>query len=1335
MEKQKKNRLIWFFLCVLIMIFRSTGVGQHYNLKNYSIEEGLAQSQVRALYQASSGYLWIGTLGGGVSRFDGLSFANFTKKDGLSSNHVVSIFEDSQGNIWFGTYEGVSRYDGITFQPVQTGNGLSNSKVRAIAEDRQGNIWFGTEAGLWKYDGKEYSGFTVATGLADDVIMSMLVDSKGKIWIGTENGGIGRFDGRSFTNVSITTGLGDSTVYAILEDRKGNIWFTAPGGVGKYDGKDFTNYTMADGLNNNIIRAIIEDHDGNLWFGTNGGGIFKYDGKGFTYITEKNGLSSNMVWALLEDREGNIWIGTYRGGLDKYEGDVFTYFSSKDGLGDDVIRAIFEDRAGNFWFATFRAGVSKFDGKTVTTFTTKDGLVNDFVLTIYQDRKGNLWFGTYGGVSRYDGQKFINITAEDGLNDRVVRAIYEDRAGNLWFGTNTSGINRYNGKSITYITRKDGLPADDVTSIMEDRRENIWIGTTKGICFSDGKTFTDISGKCGFKQKNIYSIAQGAKDNLWLAAYGDGIIKFNATNLLKTLPEGTTGDKCDCSFEVFDSRDGLHDNNVVSIVFDDNGKLWIGTEKGISQFDVGEYEKSGRKIFKHYGREENLIGIECIHNSICKDRDGNIWFGTINGAIKYNPGREKSNLVPPLTHITGLHLLYGEESWLDYADALSLKDGLPLGLKLPYNKNYLEFDFMGLSFTAPGKVRYQYQLEGFDDFWVPGRVESYAGYPNLPPGKYTFKVKACNSDGIWNKEPASFYFEITPPFWSAWWFYLLCGFLVILALSVFIKVRIRGLEKQRKILRDKVKIATEELEKEKENVERINLELEDRVRERTSELKVSEEKFRLVVENANDAIFIVQDGLVKFPNPKTAEMLGYSEVELEKISLNGIIHPDGQDKEAGKQRGNPEEGRSPVTDSFRVKNKSGKEFRVEINSTPIQWEGKGAALYFLRDITEKKRLEAQLLDAQKMEAVGTMAGGIAHDFNNLLMGILGNASLILSEIDTGHPFYEGLKNVENYVQSGADLTRQLLGFARGGKFEVMPTELNRVVKNSSEMFNRTHKEITIHGKYKAGLWIAAVDRGQIEQVLVNLYVNAWQAMPGGGDIFLQTDNVVFGDDDMIPGGLNPGYYVRMSITDTGVGMDEATKQRIFEPFFTTKEMGRGTGLGLASVYGIIRNHGGAIQVNSEEGRGTTFTIYFPVAEREVVQEQKILKGYLTGSETILFVDDEKMVREISGKILKRLGYALFIAGSGKEAVAIYSKNRDKIDMVILDVIMPQMGGAETYNELRRIDPNVKVLIASGYSIDEQTEGMLAQGCRGFIQKPFGFEVLSRKIRSILDQKE
>jgi signal transduction histidine kinase/ActR/RegA family two-component response regulator len=425
----------------------------------------------------------------------------------------------------------------------------------------------------------------------------------------------------------------------------------------------------------------------------------------------------------------------------------------------------------------------------------------------------------------------------------------------------------------------------------------------------------------------------------------------------------------------------------------------------------------------------------------------------------------------------------------------------------------------------------------------------------------------------------------------------------------------------------------------------------------------------------------------------------------------------------------------PSTYAFRARNKSGEDVWVEINAVRILWEGRPATLNFVRDISEKKKLEAQYLQAQKMEAVGTLAGGVAHDFNNLLMGIQGHASLMLLELDPGHPHYKMLKSIEEQVKSGADLTWQLLSFARGGKFEVKPTDLNAIMKKTSTMFGRTRKEISIQSNLQQDLWPVEVDRGQIEQVLLNLYVNAWQAMPGGGSLFLETKNVVLDEQYRKPFYIKPGNYARISVTDTGVGMDEKTQKRVFEPFFTTKEMGRGTGLGLATAYGIIKGHGGIINVYSEKGHGATFTIYLPASEKKIEREKKSPEGLVKGDETVLLVDDEEVILNVNRMVLEKLGYKVLVARSGQEAIEIFRAQKEGIDLVLLDMIMPGMEGGKVLDILKRIHAEVKIILLSGYGMNDEVTRMMERGCRAFIQKPFDIGDFSRKIRDVLKEGE
>jgi PAS domain S-box-containing protein len=504
-------------------------------------------------------------------------------------------------------------------------------------------------------------------------------------------------------------------------------------------------------------------------------------------------------------------------------------------------------------------------------------------------------------------------------------------------------------------------------------------------------------------------------------------------------------------------------------------------------------------------------------------------------------------------------------------------------------------------------------------------------------------------------------------------------------------------------------------------------------------LHISEEKYRTLVNNIQDGVFILQDDRFRFVNEAMALMMGYSVEEMMGMAFLSLIAPEYRQRMADRylrrQAGETVENEY----EFDILHKDGStRLTVNMNIGVFSYRGKTASFGTIKDITDKKRaelerikLENQLQQVHKMEAIGTLAGGIAHDFNNLLMGILGNATLTLMNTDPAHPGYERLKNIEKYVQSGADLTRQLLGFARGGKFVVEPTNLNELIQSTSEMFARTKKEITISSSLQEDLLTVDVDRGQIEQVLLNFYVNAWQAMPAGGNLHLQTTNETLDDSCIQAFSVIPGNYVIFSITDTGVGMDSNIRERVFEPFFTTREKGRGTGLSLSSAYGIIKNHGGFINVHSEKGRGTSFTVYLPASKKSAGMENDICEPVVKGSGMVLLVDDEQMILDVGGQMLEKLGYHVLTAPNGKEALNLLERHHDHIVLVILDMIMPVMDGSETFDKLKSMHPNVKVILSSGYTVDGQAADIMKRGCNGFIQKPFNLKQLSRKMGEIL----
>ncbi|MGD0021769.1 MAG: PAS domain S-box protein, partial [Smithellaceae bacterium] len=506
-------------------------------------------------------------------------------------------------------------------------------------------------------------------------------------------------------------------------------------------------------------------------------------------------------------------------------------------------------------------------------------------------------------------------------------------------------------------------------------------------------------------------------------------------------------------------------------------------------------------------------------------------------------------------------------------------------------------------------------------------------------------------------------------------------------------------------------------------------------------LRESEEYFKEITENSSDVIIITdKNGDIKYCSRSIERFSGYKPEELIGKSGFTFIHPDDLERavdDYGKAILIPG---SAIPNEFRVVRKDGATRYFDgLGKNLLDNPAVAGFVMNIRDITERKqaeeekrRLEERLQHAHKMEAIGTLAGGIAHDFNNLLMGIQGYTSLTLLTLDPDNPNRERLKQIQEQVQSGAELAKQLLGFARGGRYEVKPADISNVIQKTSSMFGRTKKEITIHTKYEKNLSPVEVDLGQMEQVFMNLYVNAWQAMPGGGNIYLETENIFLNDELALLYSVKPGKYVKITVTDTGTGMDEKTRKRIFDPFFTTKEMGRGTGLGLATVYGIINGHKGMINVYSEPGHGTTFTIYLPASEKEIVKEETATGTIDRGTETILLVDDEKIILEVSRELLESMGYRVYAVGSGQEAVALFTRKRHEIDLVILDMIMPEISGGETFDRLREINPGIKVLLSSGYSLNGEAQTIMDRGCKGFIQKPFLIENLSRKVREILD---
>ncbi len=535
--------------------------------------------------------------------------------------------------------------------------------------------------------------------------------------------------------------------------------------------------------------------------------------------------------------------------------------------------------------------------------------------------------------------------------------------------------------------------------------------------------------------------------------------------------------------------------------------------------------------------------------------------------------------------------------------------------------------------------------------------------------------------------------------------------------------------------KDEIGVLARSFESMRRQLQKLFKDLEYRVSElklAQESLKESEAHFRGLFDGVPVGLYRTTfDGRIIDANPMLVRMLGYpSKAQFLSKKAEDIY---AQPIDRSKWKSIIE--RSDVKNVHEVKMRRYDQsvLWVENHSRTVR-DKDGTILYVegsLIDINERKKMENQFQLAQRMEAIGTLAGGLAHDFNNLMMGILGNVSIMKLDTENNSPHYEKLKKVEQLIQSGSQLTSQLLGYVRQGQFELKVLDLNKIVKDSVEIFGRTRKEVAIHMDLSSIAGQVEIDRPQVEQVLFNLFINSADAMPDGGDLRLQTSILNRSEIGQKPYKMGSGRYILLQVTDTGHGMDAETQNRIFDPFFTTKEMGRGTGLGLASAYGIIKAHAGFIDVASEIGQGTMFSIYLPVSERKIPEVVKGDASIKFGKGTILVVDDEEMVLDIGTEMIGKMGYQTLSARNGGEAISVYRKSPDEIDLVVLDLIMPGASGSDTFDMLRQINAGVKVLLASGYSIDSQAIALMDRGCDGFIQKPYNLEDLSLKIDEIL----
>ncbi len=840
--RNTKNKILLLLLVCLASLVQA----QTTSFINYGVEQGLVQSQVQTLEQDNEGNLWIGTLAG-LSKYNGRTFENFSRKNGLAEDWITVSYKDKRGDLWFGHWAGgVSRYNANRhkFESLNLEEYTRFKTVTAIQEDPQGYYWIATEgSGIFIYDPGKNKMFAlnVKDGIASSNVYDLTLDKYGNMWIATDNG-ITIFDTHldvsspaSFTDLNAARGFPSNTITCFTQANDGNEIWAGTADVGVIVLQLPTGFaarnapvllpthkvvSTTQGLAGNFIESLCADKRGFVWVGTVGGGVTKImpaksgnrntaiDQAIFKTYNTRQGLNYFNVRALLEDREGNIWIGTDVG-LNQYRGERFQLFDRQDGLLNDIVWATCTDRAGNIWLGTnnglTKLSFYKMSGNneqrfTTTNYTTANGLGSNVILSLFEDEQGTIWAGTgFGGVSKLSrgASQFETYTTTDGLAGNTVYAINADPKGNIWFGTK-EGASKFDPATKTFrnYSTEDGLGGNNVYRIFRDSQGRLWFGALGGyLSVYDGKSFTRYDESSGIIHRFILSINEDKDHNMWFGAYGGGLYLFDGRK-----------------FKNFTMENGLSTETPYAIITDNENNVWVGNSRGLDRYNRQD------SSFSHYGRSEGFLGVEVNPNAVALDRDGNLWFGTIMGAVKFDARENTKNTTEPLTQVNGLKIFMRNAAF-------------PEDARFTYDQNHLTFQFVGVSLSAPQKVRYRYKLEGFDKDWspVPTTINE-AVYSNLPPGEYVFQVQASNNDGVWNTKPVEYKFFVKPPFWQTAFFYIVMTLLVIFCIYGFDKLRTRKLQKQKKILEEKVEQRTLELAIKNEELAQKHKEITDSIR-------------------------------------------------------------------------------------------------------------------------------------------------------------------------------------------------------------------------------------------------------------------------------------------------------------------------------------------------------------------------------------------------------------------------------------------------------------------------------------------------------------------------
>ena len=1279
----------------------------------------LPGAQIGMAVQSADGYLWLATTKG-LLRFDGERALRMDPPamDSLPSPWVLALTTSRDGALWAGTARGgVFRLFHGTYTRWTTAQGLPTDQVNAIYQDPAGTVWIGTQAGLCRIDGSRCT----RVGQRGIPALALGADWDGRLLVGSY--GLFRLAGDSLVTIpQLTPSL--FRINRIVRDSSGAVWLATVAGLVRLSPPTAPGappqariFTTADGLPSNYVLSVLTGPGDELWVGTVGGGIALRRNGHFMVLDERQGLTDDRVNDLLRDREGDVWAST-SGGLDRFHDRAVTTYTRTDGLPDPLVWGVAGDAAGNIWLTTNAGGLTRFDGRAFTTWRDHPAIATSRISVIAPVADGSVWLGVRPGmvVRFHDGRVDDWSHAPNAPTGNVV-AILQAADGGLYFG-GPGGLYRLDGGRFAAIALPGDSAARAIRVLAQSTDGTLWAAGNSLYRLRNGRV--SLEGAAGaFTSQPITALLPDS-GRLWLSTQGAG---------LRLLRNGRLISLANASASML--------NDAFTMLDDGEGGIWLASSFGLQRvekralLDAAD-GRAGPIFVRTIDKTDGLLSTEFNSagaSSGWRSPDGRLWLPGADGLVEVDPRALRAPTSPPPVRVESV-----------------LADGraLPLGgpITLPHGTRQIEIDFTSLRFRSSRQLRFRYRLLGLDTAWVDAGTRRSAFYSSLPGGTYDFQLSAQDDGGVWNPVPATVSLRVIPPFRQTPWFFVLLGVATLGVTAGVVFLRGRALREHARVLEAQVAARTADLEHQVEIRERAEHalreardNLEHRVVERTAalarandELRLNQERLGLLVRQLPAVVWStdLRQRIVSSVGSGLST-IGLRPGELTGRTFGEII--DDPNVTAALEEAHDRAFQGESTQHHGSYRGRVFEWRVEpLHDDDGSIDG---AIGLAFDVTEQAKLREEMLQTQKMDSIGRLAGGLAHDLNNILTAVLGYVELS-KMAGSGADLQDNLDEIRFAAERAAALTRQLLTFARRQKTSVHPLDLSRTLADLDGLLRRLLAAdvelLTVPGD---DVPIVLADPNQIEQVIVNLAVNARDAMPDGGRLTIATGSCELAEPR---GDMPAGRYAMLTVTDTGTGMSDAVKRRAFEPFFTTKEVGKGTGLGLATCFGIVREFGGFIEIDSALGAGTMVRVCLPAHDAAPWAEpaRTVAGRGAPGTETVLLAEDEPQVREIARRALETFGYHVLVAADGDEALRVALAHRGPIHLLLADLRMPRMGGYELAAQLRGQRPGIRVMFMSGYSefrapVDDPA---LANAPR--LTKPFRVGALAQSVRDALD---